>query len=90
MDERTRITWMAIAGAAIGSAIGYLLFTDRGRKLRAELSPTIDGLIKDAVELGSTVQKARSAAAEGLSELRGLVGDLRRDDDGRPTNGVSH
>ena len=36
LDERTRITWMAIAGAAIGSAIGYLLFTDRGRKLRAD------------------------------------------------------
>jgi len=55
VEDRTAIWLGALAGAIIGGAAGYLLFTERGRRLRADLEPRILDLI---TELG----RAREAA----------------------------
>jgi gas vesicle protein len=43
----------ALAGAVAGSAVGYLFFTEEGRRLREDLEPRI-------AELMTEVEKARS------------------------------
>jgi len=55
VEERTAVALGAIAGALIGGAAAYLLFTERGRRLRDELEPRV-------MALAGEVARARAAA----------------------------
>ena len=57
MEERTAVVLGAIAGALVGGAAAYLLFTERGRRLRDELEPRMMALARE-------VARARAAAAD--------------------------
>lgn len=63
----------AILGAAAGAAAGFLLFTERGRQLRADFEPEIDNLFREAGRL-----------KVALEQVRDGVSGLRADDDARP------
>jgi gas vesicle protein len=65
MKERSMIILGALAGAAVGSAVGYLFLTERGRRLRQEFEPKLDDLLQDVARLRDTVDRARTAASEG-------------------------
>ena len=48
MRDRSMVIVGAILGAAAGAAAGFLLFTERGRQLRADFEPEIDNLFREA------------------------------------------
>lgn len=60
MSDRTSILLCALAGAVVGGAAGYLLFTEEGRRLRQDLEPKL-------VDLMSEIDKARSLMESGTS-----------------------
>ena len=69
MDERTRVFFSTVSGAAVGGIVGYLYLTDSGRRVRAQLEPFFDSVIDEIHQARHTVDKARLAAAEGRRAL---------------------
>ncbi len=65
MNERSAVFLGVVVGAALGGFAGFLLLTERGRRLRDELEPTVDGMYRSALAVRDTVERARAAAAEG-------------------------
>ena len=59
----------AIAGALIGSVVGYLFFTEQGRRVRRQIEPALEDLARELVTFRNTVQKAAGAANEGWKGL---------------------
>ena len=64
MSDNYQVKWAVIAGAAIGGLIGYLFFTDSGRRLRARLEPAVDELVDKAHGWRGTVERLSAFAAE--------------------------
>jgi type II secretory pathway component PulM len=65
MNDRNLMILSGMIGAAVGVGVGYALFTERGRRLRAELQPEIESVVREAVRLAQMVddvKKARPAA----------------------------
>ncbi|OFW42224.1 MAG: hypothetical protein A3J29_00305 [Acidobacteria bacterium RIFCSPLOWO2_12_FULL_67_14b] len=46
-------------GAAVGAGVGFVLFTERGRQLRADLQPEIETVVREAMKLGQVVDDLR-------------------------------
>ena len=72
MNDRSMMLLGAIIGAGVGAAMGFVLFTERGRQLRAELQPEIETVVREAMRLGQVVDDLRNgrapvAAASGAS-----------------------
>ena len=74
MNDRSMMLLGAIIGAAVGAGMGFVLFTERGRQLRAELQPEIETVVREAMRLGQVVDDLRNgrvvapvAAAGGAS-----------------------
>ncbi len=61
MNDRNTMTLGAMIGAAVGAGVGFLLFTERGRRLRAELQPEIETVVREAVRLGHVMDDLRNA-----------------------------
>ena len=59
MSDRNTLILGAIVGAAVGVGVSYLVFTERGRRLRAEMQPEIETLVREAMKLGSSVDDLR-------------------------------
>ncbi len=66
MSERTTVIAGSIVGAAVGIAVAYLFFTDRGRELRQNLEPTLDRLKDDFVRFQQTAEKFGAMANDGV------------------------
>jgi gas vesicle protein len=73
VDDRGRIGLAIGLGAVIGGAVGYLLFTDRGRNLRDNLEPRLQDLLTEIDQLTRTFDRARSAAVEGWQSFSTLM-----------------
>lgn len=76
MNDRSVIALSILAGAVLGGAAGFLLLTDRGRRLRHELGPQLDELVAEARRLQEAVARVRETAAEGWRSVADFVGDL--------------
>lgn len=76
MNDRSVIAVSILAGAILGGAAGFLLLTDRGRRLRRELGPQLDELVAEARRLQEAVARVRETAAEGWRSVADFVGDL--------------
>lgn len=66
MGEQSRVIGMAIVGAVVGAAAGYLFFTERGRGLRDRMEPAIDDLQREFMRFQGTIQKLGDMANDGL------------------------
>lgn len=66
MNERTAVITGSIAGAAVGIAVAYLFFTERGRAFRERLEPTIDGLKHDFARFQTAFEKFGAMANDGV------------------------
>jgi hypothetical protein len=66
VSERTAVMAGAIAGGAVGIAVAYLFFTERGRDMRDRLEPTIDSLRHDFERFQKTIEKVGVMANDGL------------------------
>jgi gas vesicle protein len=63
MNDRNMLLLGAIIGAGAGAAVGFVLFTERGRQLRAELQPEIETVVREAMRLGQVIDELRSGRA---------------------------
>jgi hypothetical protein len=67
-------------GAVTGLALGYLFFTEHGRRFRERVEPVLDTWLRELSRLRDTADKARLAYTEGRDSLTAMtrVGDARR------------
>jgi len=63
--EPVQVAAATVLGAVIGGVTGYLFFTNRGRRLRRDLEPRLDDLMRDVDRLRAALQKTARAADEG-------------------------
>ena len=63
MNDRSMMLLGAIIGAGVGAGVGFVLFTERGRQLRAELQPEIETVVREAMRLGTVIDDLRSGRA---------------------------
>ena len=66
MSERTAVIAGAVAGAAAGIAVSYLFFTDRGRSVREQLEPAVDGLREEFARFQRSFEKVGVMAVDGI------------------------
>ncbi|MDP2319149.1 MAG: hypothetical protein Q8O42_07425 [Acidobacteriota bacterium] len=67
MNERNLMILGGMLGAVVGVGVGFVLFTERGRQLRAELQPEIETVVREAMRLSQVMDefKAGPPAAKG-------------------------
>jgi gas vesicle protein len=78
MNDPSRVLVASLAGAVVGAVVGFLYFTDGGRRLRDELEPRLDDVAKEIRRLRSTVTKAQAVANEGRRSLNELIGERQQ------------
>lgn len=67
MNDRNLMILGGMLGAVVGVGVGFVLFTERGRQLRAELQPEIETVVREAMRLSQVMDefKAGTPAAKG-------------------------
>jgi hypothetical protein len=60
-------------GAVTGLAVGYLFFTDHGRRLLERVEPVVDTWLRELSRLRDTADKARLVYTEGRDSLTGMT-----------------
>lgn len=66
-----------VLGAALGGVVGCLYLTDRGRRVRDQIEPSLDAILTELQRARETGAKVREVAREGERTLRGLAGEDR-------------
>lgn len=74
MDDRSRVLIATCLGAVIGGVLGWLYLTENGRRVRNQIEPKLDDFMSELSRVRGTVEKARSAANEGLRSLNEMTG----------------
>jgi len=64
----------SLIGAVAGAVWGWLYMTENGRRVRDQIEPKLDDFVNEIGRLRGTVEKARSAATEGLRSLNDVTG----------------
>ena len=77
MDERSRVLLSSLLGAAVGGVVGYLYLTETGRKVRKQIEPSLDAIVKELQRARDTGAKVREVVQEGQRTLNDLVGEDR-------------
>ena len=73
MNDRNLMILGGMLGALVGVGLGFTLFTDRGRRLRSELQPEIEAVLREAARLTQVVEEfkaGRPLAQAGAPDLR--------------------
>jgi hypothetical protein len=83
--EDSRAVAATVVGAVIGGVAGYLLFTDAGRRLRRQLEPALEDLVRELNSFRATVHKAAGAASEGWKLLNEAIGEPEQRSSRYPT-----
>jgi gas vesicle protein len=65
-NDRNLMILGGILGAAVGVGVGFVLFTERGRQLRAELQPEIETVLREAVRLTQVVEDFKAGRPAGM------------------------
>ena len=63
MNERNLLILGGMIGAIVGVGVGFALFTERGRQLRAELQPEIESVMREAARLTQVVDDFKAGRA---------------------------
>jgi len=74
VEERSRVLLATLVGAIAGGVWGWLYLTEAGRRARAQVEPKLDDFIREMHNVRGTVEKARTAAAEGWRSLNEIAG----------------
>ena len=56
MSDRDVMILGGMMGAVVGVGVGFALFTSRGRRLRAQLQPEVEGVLREAARLTQVVE----------------------------------
>jgi hypothetical protein len=76
VTDRACIALSMLAGAVLGGLAGFFLFTERGRRFRAELQPHLDEIAKEVQNLQEMAVRVKDTASDGWRQVESLVGDL--------------
>ena len=68
-------TGATLAGAVIGAVVGYLFFSEQGRRVRQQIEPALDRVARELLSIRSTVQKASGVASEGWGLMNEILGE---------------
>jgi hypothetical protein len=69
MTERNHAAWAVVIGAALGGLVGYLFFTDGGRRLRARVEPAVADLVDNVQNWRGTIERVQAfASGAGLAD----------------------
>jgi len=63
--DRTAVLIGLVAGAAAGGVAGWLMLTDDGRRVRAQLEPHLQDLASQAMAVTASAQRLKTAARQG-------------------------
>jgi hypothetical protein len=74
VDERSRVLAATCLGALMGGVWGWLYMTENGRRIRDQIEPKLDDLVNEIGRIRGTVEKARTAASEGMRSLNDVTG----------------
>ena len=74
MEERSRVLLATCMGAVIGGVWGWLYMTEKGRRVRDQIEPKLDDVMRELTRVRGTVQKAQSVASEGWRSLNEVTG----------------
>ena len=74
VDERSRVLLATCLGAVAGGVWGWLYMTDSGRRVRDQIEPKLDDVMRELTRVRGTVQKARGVASEGWRSLNDVTG----------------
>jgi hypothetical protein len=74
VDERSRVLLATCLGAVAGGVWGWLYMTEGGRRVRDQIEPKLDDVMRELVRVRGTVQKARGVANEGWRSLNDVTG----------------
>ncbi|MBP1605314.1 MAG: hypothetical protein H6Q08_688 [Acidobacteria bacterium] len=80
MEDRSRIAVSVLVGAALGGMLGYLLFTEGGRRARNSLRGQLEGLVDDASRFSGSIEKMRGVATEGWRGVKDVFSALSADE----------
>lgn len=80
MEDRSRIAVSMLVGAALGGMLGYLLFTEGGRRARNSLRGQLEGLVDDASRFSGSIEKMRGVATEGWRSVKDVFSALSADE----------
>jgi hypothetical protein len=75
VSDHSQAITAAIVGAVSGAVVAYLLFTDKGRKLRRELEGVLEDTAAELNSLRATVEKTADLAIEGWKLLNDAIGE---------------
>lgn len=64
----------SFVGAIVGGVCGWLYLTENGRRIRDQIEPKLDDFVNEIGRMRGTVEKARTAANEGLRSLNEVTG----------------
>ena len=67
MNDRSMMLLGAIIGAGVGASVGFVLFTERGRRLRNDLQPEIETVVREAMRLGQVIDELRDRKSTRLN-----------------------
>lgn len=70
MTDRDTLIVGGMLGAVAGLAVGYLFFTDEGRRLREDVEPSIETLMREAGKLSAAVDQVRRGVSDFKAEAR--------------------
>jgi gas vesicle protein len=62
-----------MVGAAIGGLVGFLFFSERGRRLRRQFEPALDDFVRELSSLRGSVQRAADVANESWRFLNDVM-----------------
>jgi hypothetical protein len=76
VEDRSRVAYATLIGAALGGLVGFLFFTTRGQRVRGEVMPRLGDLVDETKRLQGVVGKLREATQGGWASIAAFLSDL--------------
>jgi hypothetical protein len=73
VDDRARILLSVCIGAAVGGLVGFVGFTESGRRFRQQIGPQLESLVDDTQRLRQTFDRVGSAALDTWQSVSHIV-----------------
>jgi hypothetical protein len=93
VDDRGRIILSVLIAAAVGGFVGFVAFTDAGRRFRQQLEPQLDSLASDTQRLRQTFERVGSAALDtwqSVSHIMAAIAEQRAGGGERDDSQTAH
>jgi hypothetical protein len=68
MDARAKMVMGSILGAAVGTAVAYVYFTPGGKRLRRDVEPLVDDLVREIGRVHQALTHLREQFDRGMRD----------------------